>query len=235
MKKSVKNVKINMIKNIIVIIFSMIILAIAFNLNTVYAKNTGKINTPNVVLRQEPNTTSNKLGFMYKTDVVDVLEESGEWYKIVFDGKTGYTKKEFVDVEDNGKIKKQEKPETEKTGKTENQKINENKKEEIEEGQDENDPNKANNKKNDEKAEVQNSEEGAEGSSKEKNKGTAETKKIAKDVALRNYPVIYSIETEKVASGKEVEIMSVRGKWTKITVDGHVGWIPNNVLEQKQD
>lgn len=227
MKKSVKNLKINMFKNIIVIIIAIIVLAIAFNLNTVYAKNIGKINTPNVVLRQEPNTTSNKLGFMYKTDVVDVLEESGEWYKIVFNGKTGYTKKEFVDVEDNGKIKKQEKPEGQKT--------NENKKEEIEEGQDENDPNKANNKKNDEKAEVQNSEEGAERSSKEKNKGTRETKKIAKDVALRNYPVIYSIETEKVASGKEVEIMSVRGKWTKITVDGYVGWIPNNVLGQKQD
>lgn len=227
MKKSVKNLKINMFKNIIVIIIAIIVLAITLNINNVYAKNIGKINTPNVVLRQEPNTTSNKLGFMYKTDVVDVLEESGEWYKIVFDGKTGYTKKEFVDVEDNGKIKKQEKPEGQKT--------NENKKEEIEEGQDENDPNKANNKKNDEKVEVQNSEEVAEGSSKEKNKGTAETKKIAKDVALRNYPVIYSIETEKVASGKEVEIMSVRGKWTKITVDGHVGWIPNNVLEQKQD
>lgn len=227
MKKSVKNLKINMFKNIIVIIIAIIVLAITLNINNVYAKNIGKINTPNVVLRQEPNTTSNKLGFMYKTDVVDVLEESGEWYKIVFNGKTGYTKKEFVDVEGNGKIKKQEKPEGQKT--------NENKKEEIEEGQDENDPNKANNKKNDEKAEVQNSEEGAERSSKEKNKGTRETKKIAKDVALRNYPVIYSIETEKVASGKEVEIMSVRGKWTKITVDGYVGWIPNNVLEQKQD
>ena len=227
MKKSVKNLKINMFKNIIVIIIAIIVLAITLNINNVYAKNIGKINTPNVVLRQEPNTTSNKLGFMYKTDVVDVLEESGEWYKIVFDGKTGYTKKEFVDVEDNGKIKKQEKPEGQKT--------NENKKEEIEEGQDENDPNKANNKKNDEKAEVQNSEEGAEGSSKEKNKGTAETKKIVKDVALRNYPVIYSIETEKVVSGKEVEIMSVRGKWTKITIDGKFGWIPNNALEQKQD
>lgn len=224
MKKSVKNVKINMIKNIIVIIFSVIILAIAFNLNTVYAKNTGKINTPNVVLRQEPNTTSNKLGFMYKTDVVDVLEESGEWYKIVFNGKTGYTKKEFVDVEGNGKIKKQE-----------NQKINENKKPEIEEGQDENNSNKENNKKNDEKPEIQTSEEGNKGSGKEENKGAGEIKKIAKDVSLRNYPVIYSIETEKAALGKEAEVMSIRGKWTKITVDGHIGWIPNNALEQKQD
>lgn len=227
MKKSVKNVKINMIKNIIVIIVAIIILAIIFNLNTVYAKNTGKINTPNVVLRQEPNTTSNKLGFMYKTDVVDVLEESGEWYKIVFNGKTGYTKKEFVDVEGNGKIEKQEKQE--------NQKTNENKKSEIEEGQVENNFNKENNKKNDEKAEIQTSEEGNKGSGKEENKGAREIKKIAKDVALRNYPVIYSIETEKVASGKEAEVMSIRGKWTKITVDGHIGWIPNNALEQKQD
>lgn len=227
MEKSVKNLKINMFKNIIVIIVAIIILAISFNLNTVYAKNIGKINTPNVVLRQEPNTTSNKLGFMYKTDVVDVLEESGEWYKIVFNGKTGYTKKEFVDVEGNGKIKKQEKQE--------NQKTNENKKSEIEEGQVENNSNKENNKKNDEKPEIQTSEEGNKGSGKEENKGAGEIKKIAKDVALRNYPVIYSIETEKVASGKEVEIMSIRGKWTKITVDGHIGWIPNNALEQKQD
>lgn len=227
MEKSVKNLKINMFKNIIVIIVAIIILAISFNLNNVYAKNIGKINTPNVVLRQEPNTTSNKLGFMYKTDVVDVLEESGEWYKIVFNGKTGYTKKEFVDVEGNGKIKKTEKPE--------NQKTNENKKSEIEEGQVENNSNKENNKKNDEKPEIQTSEEGNKGSGKEENKGAGEIKKIAKDVALRNYPVIYSIETEKVASGKEAEVMSIRGKWTKITVDGHIGWILNNALEQKQD
>lgn len=232
MKKSVKilkNKKNNMISKIILLIATIIIFSISFSTNNVYAKNIGKINTPNIILREGPTTESNKLGNMYKTDVVEVLEESGEWYKIIFNGKTGYTKKEFVDINGKSEIKKTENNEEKKNENTE-----ENKKQEVEEGQNENNSKQETEKKADEKNKASSSEKGSEDSSKKENRGSGELKKIAKEISVKTQPVIYAIETEKIAAGKEVEVMSVRGKWTKIEFDGKFGWIPNNALEQEE-
>lgn len=230
MKKSVKilkNNRNNMISKIILVIAIIIIFSISFGKNNVYAKNMGKINTPNIILREGPTTESNKLGNMYKTDVVEVLEESGEWYKIIFNGKTGYTKKEFIDINGKSEIKKTENNEEKK-----NKNTGENKKQEVEEGQNENNSKQETEKKADEKNKASSSEKGSEDSSKEKNRGSGELKKITKDISLKTQPLIYAMEIEKIAAGKEVEVMSVRGKWTKIEFDGKFGWIPNNSLEK---
>lgn len=61
---------------------------------------TGTINVDATRLRKEKNTTSEILGKIYKSQTVEVLEESGEWLKVKHNGKTGYVKKEFVDIKE---------------------------------------------------------------------------------------------------------------------------------------
>lgn len=47
-------------------------------------------------VRAEANTNSSILGYLYTGDKVDIIGESGNWYKINYNGKTAYVSKEYV-------------------------------------------------------------------------------------------------------------------------------------------
>ena len=61
-----------------------------------FAAQTGEVNTSGIRIRKEANTTSDILTVIYKGDKVEILDESGEWFKIKASGNTGYVKKEFI-------------------------------------------------------------------------------------------------------------------------------------------
>ena len=63
--------------------------------NIVLAK-TGKVNIEAARVRQEANTTSNIITVIYEDDEVEILEESGDWYKVKYKNDTGYVKKAFI-------------------------------------------------------------------------------------------------------------------------------------------
>ena len=68
--------------------------------------STGKINIEATRLRKENNTTSDVLTNIYKGEVVEIVEEKGEWVKIKYDDYTGFIKKEFVDIKETTKTEK---------------------------------------------------------------------------------------------------------------------------------
>ena len=60
--------------------------------------STGKVIPNSVRVRKEPNTTSEVLTNAYKDDTVEILDTEGNWYKVKFDGKTGYIRSDFLKV-----------------------------------------------------------------------------------------------------------------------------------------
>lgn len=70
-------------------------------LNNMVLAKTGKVNIEATRIRQEANTSSNIITVIYEDDEVEILEESGEWYKVKYKNDTGYVKKEFI-TEDKG-------------------------------------------------------------------------------------------------------------------------------------
>ncbi len=50
--------------------------------NNIAIAATGKVNDNNIRMRKEPNTTSEIITNLYKNDEVEVLEKTGDWYKI---------------------------------------------------------------------------------------------------------------------------------------------------------
>lgn len=70
---------------------------IGISTNLVFAA-TGKVSTQATRIRQEANTTSTIITVIYENDEVEILEESGEWYKIKYKKYTGYVKKEFIKI-----------------------------------------------------------------------------------------------------------------------------------------
>lgn len=86
---------INKVKFILLIIFFM---ALIFTGKSFAV--TGVITEITVNLRKEPSTDSKKIMYVTQDDVVEVLEKIGDWYKIKFEGKTGYVFGEYLKVDD---------------------------------------------------------------------------------------------------------------------------------------
>lgn len=69
--------------------------AICILTNFAFASS-GKVNIEATRIRKEANTTSDIITVIYKNDEIEILEESGDWYKIKYKDDTGYVKKEFI-------------------------------------------------------------------------------------------------------------------------------------------
>lgn len=52
--------------------------------------------TSNLRVRTAPNTRSDTLGYLLNGNEVDIIGESGAWYKINYKGKTGYVHKDYI-------------------------------------------------------------------------------------------------------------------------------------------
>lgn len=79
----------------IMAICAVVITIIAYN---VVIAATGKVNESNIRMRKEPNTKSDVIKNLYKNDEVEVLEKTGDWYKIKYEGKVGYMRSDLIDI-----------------------------------------------------------------------------------------------------------------------------------------
>lgn len=90
-------------------------IVIFFNLRVFAVK--GVITEITVNMRKEPSTDSKRIMYVTQDYKVEVLEKVGEWYKIKYNGVTGYVFGKYVDVDDSKLETK--KPEVEETKKEE--------------------------------------------------------------------------------------------------------------------
>lgn len=73
------------------------VIAIAVNISVCFAA-TGKVNTDGVRVRKQPNTTSEIVTVLNKEAGVEILETSGEWYKIKYNSYVGYIRSDLIDT-----------------------------------------------------------------------------------------------------------------------------------------
>lgn len=70
--------------------------------NVALATN-GTVTGKTVRIRENADASSKIVTNAYRNDIVDVIETSGDWYKVKYEGKTGYISKEFVNVKEDNK------------------------------------------------------------------------------------------------------------------------------------
>ena len=61
---------------------------------------TGTVNENVVYLRKSATTDSNILTYVTKDDKVEVIEKDGDWYKIKYNGTTGYIYSKYINVDE---------------------------------------------------------------------------------------------------------------------------------------
>lgn len=72
------------------------------NTSTGKASKSGEVNVREdsaLTLRQGPGTNYEKIGQIYRGDLVDILEEKNDWYKIkTYDGKEAWVSAKYINV-----------------------------------------------------------------------------------------------------------------------------------------
>ena len=92
--------------------------------NNIAIAATGKVNDNNIRMRKEPNTTSEIITNLYKNDEVEILEKTGDWYKIKYEKKVGYMRADLINITSGTVTDNTSKPttQTQQTEKPENEK-----------------------------------------------------------------------------------------------------------------
>lgn len=184
----------------IMAICAVVITIIAYN---VVIAATGKVNESNIRMRKEPNTKSDVIKNLYKNDEVEVLEKTGEWYKIKYDGKVGYMRSDLIDITSGTVVDAASTSTTTTTPATPTTETQT--------------PTTA----------PTTSETTATGTT------TAEKKEytLKVDTSIKTYPVIYARNKMDVKKGEKVEKKEELGKWIKVKKDTSEGWILSTEIE----
>lgn len=186
----------------IMAICAVVITIIAYN---VVIAATGKVNESNIRMRKEPNTKSDVIKNLYKNDEVEVLEKTGEWYKIKYDGKVGYMRSDLIDITSGTVVdaavaaSTAPSPTTTQTAGTTTTETT-----------------------------TSTTAETATSSAT-----TAEKKEytLKVDTSIKTYPVMYARNKMDVKKGEKVEKKEELGKWIKVKKDTSEGWILSTEIE----
>lgn len=164
---------------------------------------TGVITEITVNMRKEPSADSKRIRYVTQDDKVEVLEKSGDWYKIKFEGKTGYVLGKYVNVDEsklNDNTKSEEKKEevsqdtTTKTDET---------------------------KKEDSKNDIQ-----------EITTDDSIKLQINKETEIRLIPNITSSVVYTAQKTTLIQIIQQLNEWSYISVDNITGWVRTDKIEE---
>lgn len=184
------------------IVLILIVLLAAYNFSIAA---TGKVNENNIRMRKEPNTTSAIITNLYKNDEVEVLEKTGDWYKIKYEGKVGYMRSDLIDITSGTVVdaavaaSTAPTPTTTQTAGTTT-------------------------------TETTTSTTAGTATS---SATTAEKKEytLKVDTSIKTYPVMYARNKMDVKKGEKVEKKEELGKWIKVKKDTSEGWILSTEIE----
>ena len=91
--KSKKNIK-------SIVLFAILGIAALFFINMSFAANNAKINVETANLRETPDAEGKILEQLSLNDEVELVEKSGEWYKVKSNGITGYIRQDLLTVKE---------------------------------------------------------------------------------------------------------------------------------------
>lgn len=71
---------------------------------------TATINTEGARIRREPNTSSDVLTIAYNGETVEIIEKSGDWYKIKYGESIGYIREDLLSINEDVKVSDPQEP-----------------------------------------------------------------------------------------------------------------------------
>lgn len=214
-----------------ILLMALISLSVMLFINISFAANTAKITVETAKLREKPSLDSKVLELASEGEDVEVLEKTGEWYKVKYKRITGYIRQDLLKVKE--EVEANIVKNTTETSNTENKIEQEQTPNETQENNQsnsqENNQEESNNNENEPIQETASNVE----TSEEIKKG--EKYIIVNDSKLKIIPLITAIEMEEVKKDEEIEVKEIINKWAYVEKkDGKKGWVVLENLQTKQ-
>ena len=182
-------------------------------INTKAYAISGKLLNETTRIRKEASTSSEVVDLISIGENFEIESEEGDWYKVKYKGKTGYIRKDMVEVEESTENSNTEtnqtaeNTETIETQKTENNETNQ---ANVENKVDENVSNEQN-QGEETKTEIK-VEKGFNG-------------KITSNLDIKIIPSIYSSVIATIYNDTQIEVKEVINKWAYIETENNSGWV----------
>lgn len=196
-------------------------LCLLTSINTCFAA-TGKVNVEAVRIRAEANTESAVLDVAYENDNVEIIGETGDWYKVNFNGNTGYASKEYITNEDDQTSSDETDSNVSNTNTTSDETNTTNT---VENETQDNTSSATNNEANTE----------VEGSNEISSEDlTDKTVRIKTNTQLKLLPTFSSNSIASLETGNEVKVIFDLQNWIKVESNSNQGWIAKTLVEDAQ-
>lgn len=199
------------LKNIL-IVFIMIIVLIFINMPLSIATITATVNSNSVRVRAKATTESEIIEIASKGEKVEIIEKSGDWYKVKYNKKEGYIRGDLLNIVDDSEISNNtntivnEDPE----GPEKN----------SEENPEQTDTNQVQNNKEDITTAGISTIKLGQNVLKEGDKIV-----ISNDVNLKILPLVNSNNIVKISANTEVIVTEIINSWCKIETEEQAGWL----------
>ena len=194
----------NYIKNILLVVTALGI-SILFFINISLAANTAKVNVETANLRETADSNSKILEQLSLNEEVEILEKTGDWYKVEARNITGFLRQDLLTVNE----------EVEQTSNNETSNVEENNQEEA-------------NTENEQETANQIQEETTTDTNEE-------TKKVAQNTKLKIVPAINATDIIEVKQDEIVTVIETMNDWVCIKTETTKGWIRSDKLKSVEE
>ena len=201
------------------IVIGIMALLISLICSTTCMATTAIVNTDTLKLRKEASTDSTVLELLNQGEKLEIIEESGDWYKVKVNKMTGFVHKDYIKVDEDTTETKTEEPKTEETT---------NQEEPAKEETGTNQQQPVNEKTN---TTTENNSNNVVEETKEESFIGKQTLKSDSDAYI--LPLINSSKIGKLNKGEEVLVLDEVKSWAYIQTDDINAWIRKDLLKEE--
>ncbi len=189
-----------------------------FFMNISLAANTGKVNVGTANLREAADSNAKILELLSVNQEVEVIEKTGDWYKVKVKGMTGYLRQDLITVSE------QEKKNDSNSNDGTLNDSNQNQEGETTQQQE----------KQEDKTEQNQEVVQTEPTEQKDNSIELGKQKIAENTKLKIVPVINATDTIEVKKDEEVNVIEVVNGWVCVEVQTTKGWIRKEKIQKEE-
>ncbi len=189
-----------------IILVAILSLSSLLFINMSFAANTAKITVETANLREEPSSDSKILELASLGEEVEVLEKSGDWYKVKYKNITGYLRGDLIEV--NQTVSENIDTTTAET--TNNQETESNK--------------------------IESTNSSVNTETQENSTNQVGTYKMKKETMLKITPLVNALDIQILKLDEQLQVTKILNNWAYVTTgNGVQGWVRMERMEQVKD
>lgn len=206
-----------------IVIMAAVSIISLFFINMSLAVSTGKISVETANLRETADENAKILEQLSINEQIEVIEKTGNWYKVKAKGITGYLREDLITVNNGEQV---ENTNTNNTTNTENQQVEQNAENQTEQEQN------AQNQTTEQNQTDTNAETAEAKTDKSEELGK---RKIAENTRLKIVPVINATDIIEVKKDEEVNATEIINGWVCVEAQNTKGWVRKEKLQSQEE